>query len=787
MVSKRLPLVLTLGAAVSTACGAEVPSADPVPQDRVDLHVATLSTPRIRPQGITLEAPWEHARASGSIDSFVGRPPRGLVAWAGPGQPPLPIFLNRNGGTYSPGQDDSRFNTSIVPNRQSTVSAYAGSNAQWQQIVDCITEMFAPYNVVITETEPAGGEYVESVIGGRPGQLGLPNGVGGVAPIDSFNCSIIPNAIVFTFAEVVGNAPQESCEIAAQEIAHAFSLDHEYYCPDPMTYLSGCGDKTFRDYDAQCGEYSPRACNCNRARQNSVQTLIQKLGTNTGQPPPPPPNDPTPPTVTVNSPANNATLPQDSTIQVSATVTDNIQVSAVELVWSFNNSVFACPGQSGGGAVSCTVSGSNYTWSIRVGQGARTFQVRAYDTAGNVTTSPARTINLGMGTPPPNDTVPPTASITSPADGATLLANSTIQVVATASDDQGLGSVELVWNFASDAFPCPFNGQGISCTESNGTYTWSLNVGVGTRSFSVRAVDLAGNIFETPQRSITLDSSTEPPPNPGTDIVGEENDVAADAFPARCGNAIDLVVVSNDEDWFAFDAPSGTNVEVSISATAGSVIGLQLFADDGTTMLAEQSDVLGAGGAVTALSQGPRILARVTTTSMTPLGYRLTTLCSAEPPPPPPPGDDTLEDNDDASSATRTACDAAQPNLVAQDPDYFVVEVPAGESLHVVLTGSGARVSVLDMNGNELAPAGNEARTPNLPGGDVLVKIEPTTAGSSYGFGLECAPLDPGGETPDPRADGVGGGCTSVDTRTTGASLLVVALFGLILAVRRRR
>lgn len=587
----------------------------------------------VKPRGITLEMPLEHVRASGGVPTLVGRSSR---YFAGPGQPPLPVFLNRNGGRYTPGRDDSRANTSIVPNGPSNVTAFSGSQAQWTQIVNCVRAQFAPFNAVIVETEPTGGEYIEAVIGGRPGQLGLPNGVGGVAPIDSFQCNIIPNAIVFAFSDVYANDPQDVCETAAQEIAHAISLDHELHCPDPMTYLSGCGPKSFRDVDAQCGEYQPRACNCGRPRQNSVNVLIEKLGASNGaNPPPPPPNDPTPPVVTITSPADGATLPNNTTITITADATDNIAIAATELVWPFSNTVFACPTNVNGGNVTCTRSGNTSTWRLNVGQGDRRFSVRARDTAGNQTVTPERTIRLGQPgqPPPPADTTPPTVAITSPSDGAMLPGSRTIQVVATAQDNVALGSVELVWAYGGDSFPCPSSGQGVSCAVNGDTYTWSLNVGLGQRQFSVRAIDTAGNAANTPDVTIQLTTEpTQPPPTPGPDTVAEDNDNAGEAFPSRCGNAIDLVVANNDEDWFSYDAPNGTVVELGVSAAAGTVIGVELFADDGMARIANTADVLAGGGTLSATSLGPRILARITTPA-TSAPYRLSAVCSAPNPP----------------------------------------------------------------------------------------------------------------------------------------------------------
>lgn len=760
---------LTSSAALLFVACAPVEEPDaPTPLTRTsEIQLAAQTMP---PRGITIQVPLEHVLASGGVQTLVGHR-RFPQLFAGPGDPPLPIFLNRNGGTYSPGNDDSRTNTSIVPNTRSTVSAFSGSNTEWQGFVDCITTMFAPYNCSMTETEPAGGEYIEAVIGGTPQQVGLPNGVGGVAPIDSFQCNIIPNAIIYTFSEVVGNDPQTTCEIAAQEIAHALSLDHEYYCPDPMTYLGGCGDKTFRDYDAQCGEYQPRNCNCGRPSQNSVQTIIDKLGTNTGMPPPPPPNDPNPPTVSITSPADGASLPQNSTITVTADAMDDMQLAATELIWEFSNSVFGCPTNVNAGSVTCVVNGNTSTWTLNVGQGDRRFSVRARDAANNVTTTPTRTIHLGNVVPPPMDTVPPTVNVTSPVDNAMLLANSTIRIVGTAADDTGLASVDLVWDAGQQStFPCPFSGQGVSCAANNGTYTWELQVGVGTRRFSVRATDLAGNQAQTQQRTIVLSTDTGMPPPVGQDTVAEPNNDPQSSFPARCGNAIDLVVAMGNDDWFSFDAPNGTTVEVAVAATAGSVIGVSLYHMDGTTQVATTDDVLANGGSIRGLSTGPVLLAKITTNSPA-LAYRLTALCTTEPPINPP-GDDSLEENDDPGSASRVNCADVRTNLTAADPDYFVVNVAEGKTLKVSVSGQGVQATVLDANGTVLGGPAVDPAGGGAPAGDLFVKVEPTAGTTTYDARFDCVSRD--GNRPDipsnVNSGQLSGGCACSASGSSPAS-----------------
>lgn len=128
----------------------------------------------------------------------------------------------------------------------------------------------------------------------------------------------------------------------------------------------------------------------------------------TAPPPPAPGSDATAPQVSLTSPADGASLPEKSVIQVVGTATDNVGISGVELVWRFTADVFPCPGSAA--AWSCTQSGSTYTWKLNVGTGDRTFLLRARDAAGNVGSTAERTIHLTAGAPAPAPTpsVPPT-------------------------------------------------------------------------------------------------------------------------------------------------------------------------------------------------------------------------------------------------------------------------------------------------------------------------------------------------------------------------------------------
>ena len=117
-----------------------------------------------------------------------------------------------------------------------------------------------------------------------------------------------------------------------------------------------------------------------------------QLGTPKPPPPPPPATDKTPPTAVVTAPAEGSSFKAYSTIEVVATAKDDGAMGSVELLWKTLSVKFPCPGA--GGAWSCTTSGNEYRWKIRVGTGDRVFQVHAKDAAGNEGFSADRTLHF---------------------------------------------------------------------------------------------------------------------------------------------------------------------------------------------------------------------------------------------------------------------------------------------------------------------------------------------------------------------------------------------------------
>jgi hypothetical protein len=280
--------------------------------------------------------------------------------------------------------DDSRIGaSSIAPSDGSTrsLSPFSQPNEVWDQLLACVRETFAPFDIQITDVRPTdlSTPHFLNLVGGKPTELHPDyQGAGGVAP---FDCGEIPNAITYTF-DVYGPNPLALCWTASQEIAHAFGLEHEFLQKDPMTYLSGDEPKRFRDVDAQCGEYEvfPR-CDCKASPQNSYRHIVGMFG----------PGAPTPPELTIKNPlASKPTQPGFTAVAVAI---DDVRVERVQL---FADGVMV--GES-------TMPVSKDDFEIKTpdfGAGPHTIEIKATDVQGVEATS---TVAIMQGPPCTADTV----------------------------------------------------------------------------------------------------------------------------------------------------------------------------------------------------------------------------------------------------------------------------------------------------------------------------------------------------------------------------------------------
>ncbi|HLL20517.1 MAG TPA: hypothetical protein VK427_00215, partial [Kofleriaceae bacterium] len=188
--------------------------------------------------------------------------------------------------------NDAKQNLSTVPQSAGTKTitefrnrdnqSGAAADQEWAELVQCMREVYSPFDIEITDTKPTSGTYHVAVVAGFPSELGFGEDILGVAPLAS-NCSAQDNVMSFSFANAHGPTArvENLCWTASQESAHAFGLDHAFQfldgrstCNDPMTYRVDCGgQRFFRNQRAKCGEFAERPCRCGDT-QNSHKKLL---------------------------------------------------------------------------------------------------------------------------------------------------------------------------------------------------------------------------------------------------------------------------------------------------------------------------------------------------------------------------------------------------------------------------------------------------------------------------------------------------------------------------------
>ncbi|MFL6164068.1 MAG: fibrinogen-like YCDxxxxGGGW domain-containing protein [Jatrophihabitantaceae bacterium] len=125
------------------------------------------------------------------------------------------------------------------------------------------------------------------------------------------------------------------------------------------------------------------------------------------------------------------------------------------------------------------------------------YWVRAIDTAGNRSATTAMVTTAGP------DTVPPTASITSPANGSTVYGP--VTVTADAADDRSVASVDLLVDGAVVA----------SSTTVPASFSWNA-IAVGSHTLQAVAHDGAGNTGSSALVTVNVPPDTTAPSAPGT-------------------------------------------------------------------------------------------------------------------------------------------------------------------------------------------------------------------------------------------------------------------------------
>ncbi len=144
------------------------------------------------------------------------------------------------------------------------------------------------------------------------------------------------------------------------------------------------------------------------------------------------------------------------------------------------------------GASIGTDTSSPYSATIAsIAAGSHVITARATDNSGNIATT---TVSITAST---NTNTPPTVSITSPANGATFTAGSSISITAQASDNGSVAKVEF------------FQGATKLGEDTSSPYSYSwTNAAAGTYSLTAKATDNEGAATTSAAVSVTVNGST---------------------------------------------------------------------------------------------------------------------------------------------------------------------------------------------------------------------------------------------------------------------------------------
>ncbi|MBL9016355.1 MAG: hypothetical protein JNL83_19355 [Myxococcales bacterium] len=324
-----------------------------------------------------------------AVSSFVAPPPAATPTVR-------TVFLNGKGGTYN----ITSGATNAATNTASTIASGNGrthmgavippveASFNWPYVVACVKKHYEPYNIVITETEPTSGSYIEAVVGGNGSSTGWSTGSGilGVAAADNF-CGVTEKGIAFTFSTNhlgISKPNDELCATIAHEIGHLLALEHEVAAVDTMSYVPFASSmkKSFTNENAACGTTpsAPRSCSCPTTGTGQVTSsgvkLTQFLGLR--------PMEKVAPELSIMSPDDKATVRPAFT--VTATASDDTAMAQVLVLLD---------GVERGTSVA--PEGTTYTIVLdSVAEGPHVLEVQAIDLAGNVTTQ-KRDITVAFG------------------------------------------------------------------------------------------------------------------------------------------------------------------------------------------------------------------------------------------------------------------------------------------------------------------------------------------------------------------------------------------------------
>ena len=285
------------------------------------------------------------------------------------------IFVNFGGAQLSSGWDDAQNDVTQINELAGNFAAY-GEGAKRDAVMQAVRDDWAAYDVIITDSRPASGNYTMCMTGPTNPYGG---GVLGIAPLDCDD-SQTPNNIVYAFHSVNDSFDASTTATTiGQEAAHSFGLEHVDEPGDIMNPYNSGGDPSFTDQcigivgGVVCGSQHAAECG-SQNQQNSHQELLTLFGASSP--------DAQNPVVSITSPSDGATFDVGASFEITVQASDDVGVEQVAL---FNN-----------GEQIETDAAAPYGWTVNSAPaGTYEFYVEATDPSGNIATSNTVVVTVG--------------------------------------------------------------------------------------------------------------------------------------------------------------------------------------------------------------------------------------------------------------------------------------------------------------------------------------------------------------------------------------------------------
>ncbi len=365
---------------------------------------------------------------------------------------PMTIFLDFEGPTIVYGDtDDSHTNTSYIQQAAVDYAPYGDVTAR-AALVQAVRTDWAAYAVTITETRPAVGDYVMTVVSPTNPYAGV---AAGIAPLDCMDTWTRNNVVYAFHGANDGYSINEQARTVGQEVAHSLGLEHTTIENDIMSYAYGPADFWFVDGCSSIllTEMSPEVyCVdqhlqfCGASQQNSHAELLNLVGAGTP--------DTQSPVLSIVSPMDGSSFDEGAAFDILVEATDEVGVTEVELFVD-------------GVAMASDVS-APFTWPVAdIPAGQYEMYAEARDAAGNSSVSDVIVFDVA----PADGSEDPNGSESGgedPTDG-----DDSVDPTDTSDPDVDDGSIE-----DSDALPPGYGldrGEVTGCalpTERTTSWAW---------------------------------------------------------------------------------------------------------------------------------------------------------------------------------------------------------------------------------------------------------------------------------------------------------------------------